>query len=205
MFKFLVPFLLIATLASAQEVPLNKLHNHFDPMASPDGTLQTVSPVIEKLAPLPVAVPQMANRCTSDDLKTVSAYFHSYGYTALLTAHDKSRDFVLDEVMYNKGDNSILALTLVYDAKLSDDEDAPKPNLVKICTAFQGVGTFGDGPAFKDFVLGQKMAELNAKSNERDEFMLKSSKGEVKDKDGEAVHEEPYQGDPSKVGYIPLD
>jgi hypothetical protein len=197
MFKFLVPFLLATTLAYGQEAPnLDKLHNHFDNFAPDwDGSLQTVSPVIAKAAPLPVATPSMGNKCTTDDLKVVSDYFHSFGYTALLEANDKTRDNVRNEVMYNINDNSILALSLFFEKPLNSEDN----KLTKICTEFQGVKTEGDGPTFKKFVMGQKMSEMNDALNEADQYKRDLAAG----KKGEE-HKEPYQGDPSKVDfYIP--
>jgi hypothetical protein len=204
MIKYLIPLLLASTIAYGQEISIDKLHNHFDPMASEwQGNLKTVSPVIAKVAPLPVETPVMSNRCSTDDLKVVSGYFHSFGYTAFMTANDKSRDNVLDEIMYNKGDHSILSLSLYFEKPLSTPKDENK--LVKICTEFQGVNAYGDGPSLKDFVVGQKIAELNAASDERDQAERDRADGKRKTADGKEVEPEPYQGDPSKVKYIPLD
>jgi hypothetical protein len=206
MIKYLIPLLLASTIAYGQEISLDKLHNHFDPMASEwDGSLPTVSPVIAKVAPLPVATPVMANRCTTDDLETVKAYFHSYGYTALLVADDKTRDNVRDEIMFNMNDNSILSLSMIYDKSLKTADGEQKPVLIKLCTEFQGVNTFGDGAAFKKFVLGQHMASVNAQLDERDQAERDRSEGKLNSSTGEPVESEPYQGDPSKVRYIPLD
>jgi hypothetical protein len=196
MLKYLIPFLFATTVAYGQEVNLDKLHNHFDPLANSwDGSLSTVSPVIAAVAPLPVPTPEMGNRCTTDDLKTVSAYFHSFGYTALLEADDRSRDNVRDELMYNVNDNSILALSLFFDKPLSSDDN----KLLKICTEFQGVKTQGDGPTFKKFVLGQHMAEVNDQLDQEDQHNKDLASGKY----GEE-HQKPYKGDSSQISYKPL-
>jgi hypothetical protein len=196
MLKYLIPFLFATTIAYGQDVPHDKLHNHFDPLANSwDGSLSTVSPVIANLAPLAAPTPEMGHKCTTDDLKTVSAYFRSFGYTALLVADDKSRDNVRDELMYNINDNSVLSLSLFFDKPLSSDDN----KLIKICTEFQGVKVEGDGPTFKKFVLGQHMAEMNEALDRIDQHHRDLASG----KEGEE-HREPYQGDPSRIGYNPL-
>ena len=203
MLKFLVPLLLASTVAYADNDSF-KFHHHFDAMApSWDGTIQTMAPQIK--AAIPAETPKIGSRCTTDDLKTVSSYLHSIGYTALVVAHDSARDNVQDEIMYNMNDNSILSLSMYYEKPLTDDEDKDSNKMVKLCTEFQGKNAYGDGKAFQKFVLGQHMAEQNLASDNRDDFMRKSSKGEIKDKDGDPVHEEPYQGDPSRINYIPLN
>jgi hypothetical protein len=200
MIKYLIPLLLASTIAYGQEISLDKLHNHFDPMASEwDGSLSTVAPAIEKVAPLPVATPVMSNRCSTDDLKTVSAYFHSFGYTALLTADDKSRDNVRDEIMYNLNDNSVLSLSLIYDKSLKAAEGDSKPILIKICTEFQGVNTFGDGPTVKKFILGQHIAETTAELDAHDQYMKDRADPTSKVAQGKDGETEPYQGDPSRI------
>jgi hypothetical protein len=197
MFKYLIPFLLATTLAYGQDINLNKLHNHFDGMASDwDGSLHTVSPVIEKVAPLPLVTPAMGNKCTTDDLKVVSAYFRSFGYVALIEADDKSRDNVKDEIMYNMKDNSVLALSLFFDKPLKAEDN----KLLKICTEFQGTNTDADGPAFKKLVLGVQMHNMDDALDARDDHMRDLAK-----KGDDEPHGAPYQGDPSKIGYIPHD
>jgi hypothetical protein len=190
MIKFLIPMLLASTFAYGQD----ELHNNFDPMVGNwDGSLQVVAPQIVKQFPLPVATPLLGNKCTTDDLKVVSQYLHSFGYTALIAADDKSRDNVKDEIMYNINDSSILSLSLFYSHPLSSEEP---PVLIKICTEFQGVNTDGDGPTFKKFVLGQHMKEINDTLDQEDQIKRDLSAG----KSG-PEKQEPYQGDPSKVGY----
>jgi len=198
MFKFLVPFLLATTLAYGQEAPnLDKLHNHFDPTTQDwDGSLHTVAPVIAKVAPLPVETPQIGNKCTTDDLKVVSSYFRSFGYVALIEADDKSRDNVRDEIMYNVKDNSILSLSLFFEKPLKAEDN----KVTKICTEFQGVNTDADGPAFKKLVLGVKMHQMNDALDEHDAHEKDLATG-----GDDNPHGQPYQGDPSKIGYIPHD
>lgn len=195
MFKYLILFLLATTLAYGQDI---KLHNNFDnTVPSWDGSLRAVDPSLATVAPLPLITPTMGNKCTTDDLKVVSAYFRSFGYVALIEADDKSRNNVKDEIMYNMNDNSVLALSLFFDKPLKDDNN----KLLKICTEFQGVNTDADGPAFKKLVLGVQMHNMNDALDAHDTHMKDLAKGD-QEKGEKNV---PYQGDASQIKYIPRD
>jgi hypothetical protein len=197
MLRYVIPLLLLSSFAQAEEGNPLKLYHHFDPITGFDGT---DAPQLKGLLSKPIVVPtNLGGKCSTDDLKVVSTYLHSVGYTALMTSIDKNNPEIMKEIMYNLQDNSILSLSLVHDHNINKDEDKPEDNkLIKICLDYQGESPFADGPTMKKFILGQHMDMVTHMQNDEDEHKRKLSSGV----EGEE-HQEPYQGDPSKVDYIP--
>jgi hypothetical protein len=194
MFKYLIPLLLVSTVAYADGTsdPF-KLHHHFNSVIAPWDASNIAPAFVPPPAP---TVDAALGKCSKDALEDVSAYLHAGGYTALLIATDKNKPDITQEIMYNSKDNSIINVSLYHDHAINMTEDKDKNPLTKICIGYVGTNVNADGPAFKSLILGLRMDLSNKALDEIDTEKRKLST------DTDNPHSEPYQGDPSKINYI---